>query len=35
MYFKVRIWRRLTQKQKLRLLRQKAHINSASNGFIA
>lgn len=35
MYFKVKIWRRLTKKQKIRLLRQKAHINSASKGFIA
>ncbi|MDQ0971753.1 hypothetical protein QFZ31_001631 [Neobacillus niacini] len=35
MYFKVRIWRRLTKKQKIRLLKQKAHINLVSKGFIA
>jgi hypothetical protein len=35
MYFKVSFWRRLTKKQKLRLLRQKAHINLINKGFIA
>jgi hypothetical protein len=35
MYFKVRIWRKLTKKQKIRLLRQKAHINLMTKGFIA
>jgi hypothetical protein len=35
MYFKVSFWRRLTKKQKLRLLRQKAHVNLISKDFIA
>lgn len=35
MYFKVKFWRRLTKKQKLRLLRQKAHINLIDKNFIA
>lgn len=35
MYFKVSFWRRLTKNQKLRLLRQKAHVNLVSKGFIA